>query len=276
MKRGMEWWTRLWVVLFQVLLAHAGFGQAFELVGMPSRTVPVSGTKMTNLVFPVALETGVKVSRDVLVQRPRGVENVIELKAVRRNFAPTNLSVFGKDGRLYSFDLRYVEDTAVLSFRVVPGDQPLLKLTGTPVDVATLDTDACVLACRRPFMHDDIRRDGLRFGLTGIFLHDGLMWLCFRVNNGTRIAFTPAFVRVYTEDRKKMKRTATQDVDLTPVYAGRLASVPGRGTLVFAQGFRPFTVARGKRLVVQLADDAAGRSMELVVKRRVLLKARRG
>lgn len=265
---------QFWVLLFEVLLAHAGFGQAFELVGMPSRTVPVSGTKMTNLVFPAALETGVKVSRDVLVQRPRGVENVIELKAVRRNFAPTNLSVFGKDGRLYSFELQYVEDTTVLSFRVVPGAEPLLRLTGMPVDAATLDTDACVLAGRRPFLHERVRGDGLRLGLTGIYLRDGLMWLCFRVSSGTRIAFTPAFVRVFTEDRKKMKRTATQEVDLMPVYAGRLASVAGHGSLVFAQGFRPFTVARGKRLVVQLADDAGGRSMELVVKRKVLLKAR--
>src|ERR1700744_3264691 len=128
-----KWVTRLGGVLFEVLLGHAGYSQAFDLVGMPSRAVPVSGTKMTNLVFPVALETGVKVSRDVLVQRPRGVDNVIELKAVRRNFAPTNLSVFGKDGRLYSFELRYVEDTAVLSFRIVPGAGPVLKLTGLPV-----------------------------------------------------------------------------------------------------------------------------------------------
>lgn len=265
---------RFWVILFEVLLAHAGFGQAFGLVGIPSRTVPVSGKKMTNLVFPVALETGVKVSGDVLVQRPKGVDNVIELKAVRRNFPPTNLSVFGKDGRLYSFDLRYVEDTAVLSFQVVPGAQPLLRLTGMPADVATLDTDACVLAGRRPFLHKDICRDGLRFGLTGIYLRDGLMWLCFRVSNGTRIAFTPAFVRVFTEDRKKVKRTATQDVELAPVYAGRLPAVAGRGGEVFAQAFRPFTVAKGKHLVVQLVDDAGGRSMELVVKRRVLLKAR--
>jgi len=47
--------------------------------------------KMTNILFPGAVRMGVKVSRDVLVQKVRGVENVIEVKAAHRGFQPTNL-----------------------------------------------------------------------------------------------------------------------------------------------------------------------------------------
>lgn len=272
-----NWILRLWVVVFAMLLSYAGFAQGFRLEGMTSRSVPVTGAKMTNLVFPVALATGVKVSRDVLVQRPKGVDNVIELKAVRRNFTPTNLSVFGKDGQLYSFDLHYVEDTAVLSFRVVASDttgRPVVMLSGLPVDEATMASDARLLSDRRRFMRVSARSGGVRFRLTGMYLRDGLMWLCFRVSNGTRIAFSPAYVRVFLEDCKKVKRTATQDLDQAPVYAGGLSVVPGRGSLRFAEAFAPFTVARGKRLVVQLADDAGGRSMMLVVGRKEVLKTR--
>ena len=278
--------TRLWVVVFELLLSYAGFAQGFRLEGMTSRSVPVTGAKMTNLVFPVALATGVKVSRDVLVQRPKGVDNVIELKAVRRNFTPTNLSVFGKDGQLYSFDLHFVEDTPVLSFRVVRGGDVSLvgsspdtglarvMLSGLPVDIATLAADGALLSGRRGFLHSAVRSGGVRLSLRGIWLRDGLLWFSFRVMNGTRIAFTPAYVRVFLEDSKKVKRTATQDLDQAPVYAGGLSVVPGRGSLRFAEAFAPFTVARGKRLVVQLADDAGGRSMMLVVGRKVVLKAR--
>lgn len=265
-------------MLFEVLLSLAGFGQGFGLVGIPSRTVPVCGTKMTNLVFPVALETGVKVSKDILVQRPKGVENVIQLKAVRRNFPATNLSVFGKDGRLYSFDLRYVDDTAVLSFQVVPasdtGGERVVKFTGRSVDEVTLDSDARELASRRPFVHEVVGGDGLRFGLTGVYMRDGLMWLSFRVRNESRIGFTPGYVRIFIEDRKKVKRTASQDVDLPPAFAGKLPAISGRGAAVFAQGFIPFTVGKGKKLLVQLVDDGGGRSLELVIRRKVLLKAR--
>src|ERR1700753_4002658 len=91
----------------------------FHLEGTESRMVPVTGHKMTNLVFPVDIAAGVRVSRDVLVQKVKGVENVIELKALKRDFTTTNLSVYGKDGRLYSFVLRYVEDTSVLDYRII-------------------------------------------------------------------------------------------------------------------------------------------------------------
>jgi len=267
---------RLWVLLFELLLGHAGYSQDFELVGMPSRTVPVSGTKMTNLVFPEALETGVKVSRDVLVQRPRGVDNVIQLKAVRRNFPATNLSVFGKDGRLYTFDLRYVADTDVLSFRVVasvPAGGSVM-LTGLPVDVSTLAVDGALLGNRKGPSGGRASRDGLRLQLSGVFLRHELLWLCFKVENHSGISFTPAFVRVFEEDKKKVKRTATQDLELAPVYASKLGDVQGRQTVLFTEAFRPFTVGKGKRLVVQLADDTGGRSLELVVKRKVLLGAK--
>lgn len=267
--------TRLWVLLFELLLGHAGFSQSFDLVGMPSRTVPVSGTKMTNLVFPVALETGVKVSKDVLVQRPKGVDNVIELKAVRRNFPATNLSVFGKDGRLYTFDLHYVSDTDVLSFQVVvSASSGSVMLTGLPVDLSTLGADAGAMGGRKGRRLAHTSRDGLRLELSGVYLQHDLLWLCFRVRNHSAIAFTPAFVRVYEEDTKTVKRTASQEVDLTPVYAGKMVSLSGHSVASFAEAFRPFTVAKGKKLVVQLADDAGGRSLELVMKRKVLLKAR--
>jgi hypothetical protein len=109
--------------------------------------------QMTNLVFPVAIRTGIKVSRDVLVQKVKGVENVIELKAARPHFAPTNLSVFGLDGRLYSFDLEYSDNPPVLNFAVVPAPTPAkrslsilrkppLLLTDLPVDQETLARDA--------------------------------------------------------------------------------------------------------------------------------------
>src|SRR5579872_6804186 len=136
------------VLVLSVLGLH-GVGQGFHLVGSASMPVPVSALKMTSIIFPAGVQAAVKVSQYVLIQRPRGVDNVIEMKAVRRNFPPTNLSVFGKDGRPYSFELHYVEDTAVVTFRVVanqaaPTDRPL-QLTGLPVDQVALDSDEAKL-----------------------------------------------------------------------------------------------------------------------------------
>lgn len=263
------------MIVCGVLLVGAGFGQDFRLVAMESRVVPVTGLKMTNLVFPGPVAAGVKVSRDVLVQRPRGIDNVIELKAVRRNFPETNLSVFGKDGRLYSFVLRYAEDSAVLNFRVVADTarEPVL-LSGWPVAGAVLDRDAAGLSARRGFMRAAVHSGGMGLRLKGIYLRDGLMWFCFLVHNGSRIGFTPAYMRCSMEDGRQVKRKASQELDLVPVYGEAPGFVPGEDSRIVALAFTPFALARGKRMVVTLGDASGGRNLELVVKRKVVLRGR--
>ena len=271
-----------WVMAVQA----QGGGPGFRLVGSISRMVPVTGMKMTNLIFPVAVAEGVKVSRDILAQKVKGVENVVELKAVRRGFVPTNLSVYGKDGRLYSFELRYVEDTTVLNYRVVPDDLALpnsagtahgrhpIMLSGLPVDEATLDQDAARLAGQRRFIHKSTKSEGMRLQLRGVFLRDSLLWLCLRLSNTTRISFTPAYCRVFVEDRKQVRRTASQQVLLEPVYGVRLLPVAGNSFRPLVMGMEPFTLARGKKLVIEVGDKSGGRLLMLDVKGRMLLRAR--
>jgi hypothetical protein len=215
----------------------------------------------------------------VLVQKVRGVENVIELKALKRDFPSTNLAVYGKNGRLYSFVLHYVEDTAVLDYRVVPDDvagEPKVRLVGWPVEPERLRSDALLMAGRRGFLHRHTEGDGFRLKLKGTYLRDSLLWLTLELQNRTAMACSAGDWRVYTEDKKKVKRTATQDVDISPVYAEGIGALPGFGRQVTAVGLRPFLVGRGRRLVISVADETGDRQVVLRVKRKVLLRARKG
>jgi len=258
----------------------------YHLEGSVSLSVPVSGTKMTNLVFPVAIASAVKVSRDVMMQRPKGVRNVIELKAARRNFPATNITVYGADGVEYSFALHFVEDTTVLNFRVIaeatsravgglPGcrEHPIM-LAGLPVAWTRLDSDAVQLAGRRPFLKGSVSAGGVCLRLKGIYLHDSLLWLALALRNRVGIGFTPSFVRVYVEDRKEISRTASQQVPIKPIFPAQPAPLPGRGTEGFAMGMTPFVPGKGKRLVVELSDADGGRVLALKVKAKTVLKAR--
>ena len=277
MKKLMMW--MVWTCFALVGRAQDG---GFHLVGIPSASIPVTGMKMTNIMFPVPVAAGVKVSRDVLMQQPKGVDNVIELKAIRRNFLPTNVSVYGKDGRLYSFNLHYVEDAPVLNFRVVAGSASVaadtvrapVRLSGLPVDWMTLERDGAELAAYRGFMSSSVKSGGMSLALRGIYLRDGLLWLCFRMRNDRKIIFVPGYMRVFVEDKDRVKRTASQQVDLVPVYGGEMGEVAGGGTRSFAWGFAPLTLAKGKKLVVEVADASGGRQLELTVKGKVLLRAR--
>src|SRR6202000_3229243 len=106
-----------------------------------------------NIVFPASVRFAVKVTRDILAQKVRGVDNVIELKAMRRGFMPKTRSVYGVDDRLYSFVLKYVDDTAMLNYRVVLSDTGAdIHLAALPVDGDKLNADAQQLTRQRGFL----------------------------------------------------------------------------------------------------------------------------
>ena len=255
--------------MVMLLLVATGVvrAQGFRLEGMESQPLPVTVHKMTNVIFPVDVAAGVRVSRDILAQKVHGVENVIELKALKRDIAQTNLSVYGKDGRLYSFVLHYVEDTSVLDYRVVrEGDLPAVRLTGWPVAPATLKADAAVLGGCKGFLHRRAKEDGMRLTLTGVYWRDSLLWLSFALRDRTVMGINSGRLRMYVEDRVPVKRVATQEVEVEPVDA----DAPGKR---FVVGLRPMVVKKGKRLVIVVGDGE--REVRLKVKGKVLLGARR-
>jgi hypothetical protein len=268
--------TMLGLLLTVMGLSLRAQEPGFHLEGVASRSLPVTGRKMTNVIFPVDIAAGVRVSREVLVQKVRGIENVIELKALKRDFAPTNLAVYGKDGRLYSFVLHYVEDTTVLDYRVVRDGvtgEPKVRLDGWPVEPERLRTDARMLAKRRGFLHRRAVADGLRLELKGAYLCDSLLWLSLELRDRTAMGFPAGSLRVYKEDRKRVKRTATQDLDIAPVYSEGIGVLLVRSRQATALAFRPFVVGRGKRLVIEVSDREGDRQVVLRVKGKTLMRA---
>ncbi len=287
---------KLWIIVVSGLLAGLGLlrtaraqDEPFFLEGIHSQQVAVSSSKMTNLVFTVPVATAVKVSREVLAQKVPGISNVIELKAVRKNFQPTNLSVFGDDGRLYSFDLHYVDDTSVLSYLVVPAAFPLgdhgrfatgdlhhhpILFSGLPVNRETLAADADSLGKSGGFLREGVRSERMHLELRGVYLKDSLQWMAFHLANHSLIPYRVAFVRMYIEDLKKVKRTATQRVGLNPMYESRLWVVSGNGGAPFVLAFAPFAVPKRKKVVIEITDQGGGRTLVLPVKAKTLLKTR--
>ncbi|MDR3712373.1 MAG: DUF4138 domain-containing protein [Puia sp.] len=283
---------------FLILLCFVGFyvevkaqQPDFILEGIPSHSIPVTMEKMTNLIFPVAVRSGIRVSKALMAQKVRGVENIIELKANWRNFPPTNFSVYGWDGKLYSFVIHYSEDSSVLNYRVVwpagkgsplafpdhqaspKTDTNLVMLSGIPTDRVTLAGDANEIIGKKHFLHISKRNEKMRLSLEGIYLKDSLQWMVFTLSNRSKLSYDPDHFRLYYEDRKLIKRTTRQQIDLLPVF-GEPLPVPGRRQRTFAIGYEPFTIAQDKVLVVEVAEPQGGRTLLLRVKPKVLLKAR--
>lgn len=70
----------------------------------------VSYSKTTNIVFPHAIISVDRGSKEILAQKAKGVENILQVKAAKENFTETNMSVVTADGRLNSFLLKYANE----------------------------------------------------------------------------------------------------------------------------------------------------------------------
>jgi hypothetical protein len=94
------------------------------------------------------------------------------------------------------------------------------------------------------------------------------------LHNHVGIGFTPSFFRIYVEDKKEIRRTASQQVPIKPIFPAQPVALSGRATESIATGMTPFVPAKGKRLVVELSDADGGRVLVLKVKAKTVLKAR--
>src|SRR3954447_10378262 len=92
-------------VLF--LFGFKPFAQSENYSFIPSGHLSVTYNKTTNLIFPYAVQSIDRGSKDILVQQPKGTENIVQLKADKADFSQTNLSVITIDGKLYSFTVDY-------------------------------------------------------------------------------------------------------------------------------------------------------------------------
>jgi hypothetical protein len=276
MKRGMY-------IIMLLIAGMAGFAQpaGFRVEGISSVSIPVSLNKMTNLIFPEHILVAVKVSRDLIAQKVRGVNNVLELKAGRERMAETNLSVYGADGRVYSFTVHFSADTAVLNYKIsaeaglVGRDTaPMIQPSGLPVNAVQLRADARRMDGRRPFLRKRSESEELVLRLQGIYLTDSLEWLALRLTNRSRIPFRPSVVRYYLEDKKQVKRRASQEELLEPVYTEPVPALSGLENRSYSVGFRPFAVPKGKRLVVEVSGEDGGRLVVLKIRSGLVMKAR--
>ena len=94
-------------VLLILIFTTGCFAQNESDSFIPSEHLNITYNKTTNLIFPYSVQSIDRGSKDILVQQPKGTENVVQVKADKPNFIQTNLSIITIDGQLYSFTVDY-------------------------------------------------------------------------------------------------------------------------------------------------------------------------
>ena len=238
----------------------------------------VTLNKTTNLIFPYAIKSVDRGSRDVLAQKAKGVENILLVKAGRESFSETNLTIITADGKLYSFILRYTGNPSLLNISFTKESLPtnMATLPEEGNNEAQLEQVAERVAMEKRMLHGhkDKAYD-IRLRLNGLYIENNVFYFQVELRNRSNLPYDIDMLRFFIKDEKKASRTASQDLELLPLFIyGDTASVKEQATHTLVFALPKFTIPDKKYLLIQLMEKNGGRHLHLNVHNRTIVKAK--
>jgi conjugative transposon TraN protein len=111
--------------------------------------------------------------------------------------------------------------------------------------------------------------------LNGIYIKNDVIFFKLQVENNSNINYDVDMLRFFIRDARQTKRTATQEIDVQPLYvSGDTSTIKSnsKNTIVFASP--KFTIPNRKYLSIQLMEKNGGRNLQLSVGNRTIIKAK--
>lgn len=273
-----------WISLM-ILLISGGPLMAQNLVGgvqqaaIAALPLQITFDKTTNLLFPYPIKSVDKGSKGVLAQIAKGVENILQIKAARQGFAETNLTVVTADGKLYSFMLSYTDNPLILTIKIgsninYPKSDALFSYrSDNEARVSDLTEQ---ISTKKPILKgiSDEKYD-VAIGMDGVYIKDDKLYFQFSLANNSNVDYGVDAIRFYIRDKKKSKRTASQEIELSPVQvAGNTEIIRGQSRQNFVIALPKFTIPDKKLLFIELMEAGGGRHLSLKVQNKIIVGAK--
>jgi conjugative transposon TraN protein len=268
------------IVIILNLLSSKIFAQNENYFFVPSSSLTVTCNKTTNLIFPFTVQSVDRGSKDILVQQPKGTENIVQLKADKPNFVQTNLSVITVDGSLYSFIVDYAAQPSQLNIIVENKNQrtddsekaQAIKLSSGSNE-ALCKAVAQKIETSKTVHGKKTSIDQIQLKVNGIYVNNDVIYFRFRVKNNSNISYDLGNIRFSIKDREKSARTANQEIELKPVFTyGSIDKVQADSTTSFIVALAKFTLPDSKYLSVRMIERNGNRNLDLFLRKRHLKK----
>jgi conjugative transposon TraN protein len=245
----------------------------------PVNSLPLGVTtnKTTLLLFPFKILHVDRGTQDVLIEQVNAAKNVLLVKAAVPEFQPTNLTIITEDGAVYTFSVLYDSHPANTVFRYsVQSLNSACLVPGQAMNIQDLELYSKLILTKKKTMGGmkDSKWD-MQARVKGIFVKDGVMFFQLCLKNNSAIDYSPDFIRFYIRDKKKSKRTASQEVELKPIYTCcNINNIPGGQERNSVFAFEKFTIPEAKYLFIEVMERNGGRNMKLKVTNGKIIKAK--
>ncbi|SHH93281.1 Bacteroides conjugative transposon TraN protein [Flavobacterium sp. CF108] len=263
MKNIKSWLT---IGIFIITIAVS----AQDNQSIKANNVQLSYAKTTSIVFPYAVKSVDRGSQDILVQKAKGVENILLLKAGKQNFTQTNLTVVTSDGKLYSFVLNFDELCPTLNLTLELGpnlDRDVLFSAEHKNQREIQQYSQLALSKKKKVSGLGASKFSLKLRVNGIFIHQDVMYFRVLIGNNSRINYDVDQLRFFIRDQKKSKRTASQELEILPLSAtSNISKISDNSELTLVFAIPKFTIPEKKLFTLQLIEKNGGRHLELNIK----------
>lgn len=257
---------------------------AMKAIGQPVdpdyKTIPleIAWNKTTSLIFPEAIKNVDRGSRDILAQKVKGVENILQLKAGKTDFPETNLTVITGEGKLYHFMVNYANQPEELIIEIGKPETDdeipaIFKSTLTESQLSQYSSVITVSA-KKGKMVSQLKYK-VSLVLKGIYILDNAIFYHLQLKNRSNIDYDIDFLKFFIRDKKRLKRTATQETEVKPLYVhGEDSAIKSNSELDLVYALKKFTIPDARFLAIELYEKNGGRQLDLSVKNRMIMKAK--
>ena len=246
---------RLNSMLLLMLISSSVMAQQASI---PSKHLSISFNKTVSLVFPQIIASVDRGSRDVLAQKVKGMENVLQVKAARENFSQTNMTVITADGKLYSFLVDYAANPSILNMELNKTSSVFEK----------------IVAQKRSVSGPTDKHYDMSLRLSGLYIEQNIIYYQLELQNRSNISYDVDMLRFFIKDKKQSKRTASQELEQSPLEVyGNSGLIEGRSKKVIVVALPKFTIPNKKLLYIQLTEKDGGRNLQLKIRNKNIIRA---
>ena len=237
-------------------------GTVFFLTGITvnaqTDTIEAGLNKTISILFPQMIKAVDRGSRDLLVQKLQDAEHLLQVKAGRENFPETNMTVLTVDGKLYSFIVRYTADPVRLCWKIDSGLSVFDKIRNQPATISGIWDN----------------RFEMHLRLQGLYIEQDILYFQIELENTSSIGYDIEMLRLYTRDKRQGKRTASQEIQMQPLYThGNTHAVPAQSLQTLVIALPSFTIPDKKNCYISLNEKNGGRRLRIRIRNKDIVRA---
>lgn len=255
--------------------------------------VEVSYDMTTHIVFPNEISYVDLGNADIVSEKAEKVGNVLKVKANKKNFAGTNMTVITSDGKYFAFIVSYADIPNVLNIKLSSADfsavsrKVMLGNYDSTTSVAVFDEVKMnegemnkyayeLVKKRRHLRHLGQEKYDMQVNIKNIYVKDNVLFFSFYFKNASEVNYDIDFIKFYIKDERIAKRTAQQELELSPLYSfnqDNTGTIAGKSKTIKVYCFQRFTIPDNKVFTIEVFEKNGGRKFSFDIMNKDIIEA---